>query len=96
MDRSATAIRQLEARSAEHIASGRLSARHVAIEDFTLDDGDEPFDLVVAFRVGALDGRHPRAGEAALARIVAATRPHARLFIDGGSPLREVPVPRSA
>lgn len=96
IDRSATAIRQLEARSADHIASGRLSARHVAVEDFTLDDGDEPFDLVVAFRVGALDGRHPRTGDAALARIAAATRPHARLVINGGSPLREVPVHRPA
>jgi cyclopropane fatty-acyl-phospholipid synthase-like methyltransferase len=95
IDRSAAAIGQLTAGSAQQIASGRLSARRVAIEDFALADGEEPFDLVVAIRVGALDGRHPRAGEAALARIAAATRPGARLFVDGGDPLRELTVPRA-
>jgi len=46
-------------------------------------------------RVGALDGRHPEAGDLALRRIAAATKPGARLFIDGGNPLREVVIPRS-
>ena len=47
-----------------------------------------------AIRVGALDGRHPRAGERVLRRIAMATRPDARLFIDGGDPLRELRIPR--
>lgn len=60
IDRSATAINQLRARSTEEIASGRLSARQAAIEEFTLLRGEEPFDLVFAIRIGALDGRHPK------------------------------------
>lgn len=90
IDRSRTAIDQLTARSTEQITAGRLSARRVAVEDFVLAEDEEPFDLVFAIRVGALDGRHPAAGELALARLAAATRPHARLFVDGGQPLREL------
>ncbi|MEE2031758.1 SAM-dependent methyltransferase [Rhodococcus chondri] len=92
IDRSAAAIGQLEARSSSQIASGRLTARRVAIEDFVPVEGEGPFDLVFAIRVGALDGRHPEAGIAALDRIAAVTHSHARLFIDGGRPLRELPI----
>lgn len=94
IDRSATAIEQLRAGSAAEIASGRLSARQVAVEHFTLEPGEGPFDLVLAVRVGALDGRHPQAGQAAMNRIAAATVAGARLFIDGGRPLRELPISR--
>lgn len=94
IDRSATAIEQLRAGSAAELASGRLSARAVAIEDFTLEQDEKLFDLVFAIRVGALDGRHPEAGRAAMGRIAAATVPGARLFIDGGRPLRELPIGR--
>ncbi len=94
IDRSATAIDQLTTSSSEQIRSGRLSARQVAIEDLTLADDEEPFDLVFAIRVGALDGRHPHQGQAAQQRISAATRRRARLFIDGGQPLRELPIHR--
>ena len=72
-----------------------MSARQVAVEDFTLETGEEPFDLVFAIRVGALDGRHPQTGQAAVERIAAATSPNARLFIDGGQPLRELPITRA-
>jgi cyclopropane fatty-acyl-phospholipid synthase-like methyltransferase len=92
IDRSSAAIDQLQASSKDQITSGRLSARRVAVEDFVLADDEEPFDLVFAVRVGALDGRHPEAGKAALRRIAAATHPHARLFVDGGRPLRELPI----
>ena len=94
IDRSATAIAQARRSAAAEIASGRLSVRQVAAEDFTLQPDEEPFDLVFAIRVGALDGRHPEAGHPALLRIAAATVPGARLFIDGGRPLRELPIPR--
>jgi cyclopropane fatty-acyl-phospholipid synthase-like methyltransferase len=94
IDRSATAIAQARKYAAAEIASGRLSLRQVAIEDFTLLPGEEPFDLVFAIRVGALDGRHPEAGQKALQRIAAATPPGAHLFIDGGQPLRELSIPR--
>jgi cyclopropane fatty-acyl-phospholipid synthase-like methyltransferase len=94
IDRSAAAIAQAEAAAASEIAAGRMSVRRTAVEDFVLFEGEEPFDLVYAVRVGALDGRHPELGRAALHRVAAATRSHARLFIDGGDPLRELPIPR--
>jgi len=43
--------------------------------------------------LGALDGRHPAAGERAVERIAAAPAPGAALFIDGGRPVREIPLP---
>jgi cyclopropane fatty-acyl-phospholipid synthase-like methyltransferase len=95
IDRSATAIVQAEAAAAGEIAAGRMSVRRVAAEDFVLRADEEPYDVVFAIRVGALDGRHPRAGEEVLRRIAAATTPSARLFIDGGDPLRELPIPRT-
>lgn len=95
IDRSATAIAQARAIAAAQLAAGRLDLRHVAAEDLVLLPGEAPYDLVFAVRVGALDGRHPQAGERALKRIAAATTATARLFIDGGNPLRELPIPRS-
>jgi cyclopropane fatty-acyl-phospholipid synthase-like methyltransferase len=94
IDRSAKAISQARQNAASEIASDRMSVRQVAIEDFTLLPDEEPFDLVFAIRVGALDGRHPEAGHQAMRRIAAATGPGARLLIDGGQPLRELPIQR--
>ncbi|GAA3390573.1 class I SAM-dependent methyltransferase [Cryptosporangium minutisporangium] len=94
IDRSARAITQGETAAAAEIASGRMSLRAVAAEDFVLRAGEQPFDLVFAVRVGALDGRHPQLGERVLQQIALATTPDARLFVDGGDPLREVPIPR--
>jgi trans-aconitate methyltransferase len=93
VDRSAAAIAQAAAGSVAIIGTGRMSVRQVAAEDFVREPGEEPFDLVFAVRVGALDGRHPAAGRAVLARLAAATAPGARLFIDGGNPLTEIPIP---
>ena len=95
IDRSATAVAQARALAEDVIAAGRMSVRQVAIEDLSLADGEEPYDIVFAVRVGALDGRHPKAGEQALRRIAQVSTEHARLFIDGGDPLREVAIPRS-
>jgi len=71
-----------------------LRARPVAVEDFTLEQDDELFDLAFAIRVGALDGSNPEAGRAAMLRIATATGPSSRLFMDGGHPLRELPINR--
>ncbi|HET9070203.1 MAG TPA: methyltransferase domain-containing protein [Amaricoccus sp.] len=90
VDRSARAIALAAAGSAAEIAAGRLGLRCVAAEAFVLLPGEAPFDLAFGFRVGALDGRHPEAGVRARARIAAALVPGARLFVDGGDPLREV------
>ncbi|RWM08981.1 cyclopropane-fatty-acyl-phospholipid synthase family protein [Mesorhizobium sp.] len=94
IDRSKKAIRLARAGSADEMALGRLDFRHVAIEDFALNPGEALFDVAFAMRVGALDGRHPEARRAALARIKAALKPHGRLFIDGGDPLKEVDLVR--
>jgi cyclopropane fatty-acyl-phospholipid synthase-like methyltransferase len=97
IDRSAKAITLAKAGARAEIAAGRLSVRHVAIEDFVLDEGEARYDIAVAVRVGALDGRHPELEREALRRIASALTPRGRLFIDGGGdPLREVRVPRSA
>lgn len=88
IDRSAKGVALIERNAAAEIAAGRLSARQVAVEDFVLPTGEEPFDLAFGVRVGALDGRHPNAGVAARKRIRDALRPGARLYVDGGSPLR--------
>jgi SAM-dependent methyltransferase len=94
IDRSARAVAQARAASAREIASGRMSVRQTAVEDFVREPGEEPFDIAFAVRVGALDGRHPQAQRRALERIAAALTPDGRLYIDGGRPLREVPLPR--
>jgi trans-aconitate methyltransferase len=94
IDRSATAIAQAEAASAVEIASGRMSLRQIAAEELVLQAGEPPYDLVFAVRVGALDGRHPQLGERVLQRLAMATTRDARLFVDRGDPLRELPIPR--
>ena len=93
VDRSGKAVAQATAAGADLIAAGRLSVRQAAAEDLVLLPGEEPFDLLFAVRVGALDGRHPETGRRALARLAALAAPGARLLVDGGDPLREVPLP---
>ncbi|KAA5833602.1 methyltransferase domain-containing protein [Saccharopolyspora hirsuta] len=90
IDRSAKGIALTERNAASAIAGGLLSVRCVAAEDFALLPGEAPFDLAFAVRVGAFDGRHPKAGVEARRRIREALVPGGRLFIDGGAPLREV------
>ena len=55
---------------------------------------EQPYDLAFAIRVGALDGRHPAAGAAALSRLRQALVKGGRVFIDGGDPLREITLTR--
>lgn len=83
IDRSPRAIAQAVAGSPEELAAGGLSFRVAAAEQFRLDPGDTPFDLIVAVRVGALDGRHPDLGVRAWPCLRAALAPGGRIFIDG-------------
>jgi SAM-dependent methyltransferase len=92
IDRSAAAIAQAQAGSRAEIKAGVLSFRQLSVEDFVLEQNEAPFDLAFAVRVGALDGRHPEASQQALARLRTALAPTGRLLIDGGDPLREVPL----
>ncbi|MGH3567662.1 MAG: class I SAM-dependent methyltransferase [Pseudonocardia sp.] len=97
IDRSAKAVAQAQANATQEIASGRMSVRHIAIENFALQPDEAPFDIVFAVRVGALDGRHPKAGQQALERIAVVLAPGGQLFIDGGQPTTFVPMrPRPA
>ena len=69
-----------------------MSLRRVAAEELALEPGEAPFDIAFAVRVGALDGRHPEIERQARRRIAAALTRQGRLFIDGGDPLREIPL----
>lgn len=90
IDRSDKAIGLAGTGSQQEIEMGRLEFRQAAVEQFQLFEGDEPFDIAFAMRVGALDGRHPESYELAIQNIKAALKPNGRLFIDGGAPLREI------
>lgn len=89
IDRSAKAIRQSIDGSADEIAKGRLGFRQAKVEEFELEPGEKPYDLALAVRVGALDGRHPEIEEKSLARIAKALTKNGKLYIDGGKPLKE-------
>lgn len=93
IDRSAKAIAQAVAGSAEELATGRLEFRQAAVEDFVLNSGEAPFDLAFAMRVGALDGRHPDLEQRALARLKAALKPDGLLCIDDRPRLRPRDLP---
>ncbi|NBP68601.1 MAG: class I SAM-dependent methyltransferase [Cytophagia bacterium] len=92
IDRSEKAIRQAIEGSQQEIASGRLAFRQGAIENFELINQEKPFDLAFAIRVGALDGRHPDLEKKALINITKALTKNGKLFIDGGNPLKEIPL----
>jgi SAM-dependent methyltransferase len=92
IDRSAKAVALALAASKHEIASGLMSVRRSAIENFELEPGEPPFDLAFAIRVGALDGRHPELERKAHARLARALKPGGALYIDGGSPLRRIEI----
>lgn len=93
IDRSATACAAAERTSADEIAAGVMRVRRTAIEEFELAEGEEPYDLAFACRVGALDGRHPETGALAMRRLAAALRPGSGLYVAGGDALRRREVP---
>lgn len=92
IDRSSMAIKQALDSSEREIASGRLSFRLAAIEEFELGDQEEKFDLAFAIRVGALDGRHPELEQKAIRQIKRALKENGKLYIDGGDLLKSVPL----
>jgi len=90
IDRSAKAIQQAESGSQKEIESGRLTFRQASIENFHLNPEDQLFDIAVAIRVGALDGRHPNIEKQSLQNIAKALKTDGKLYIDGGNPLKEI------
>jgi len=90
IDRSEKAVGQANAGAQDLIAGGVLAFRRCLARDFVLVGSEAPFDLAVAIRVGALDGRHPAEEDASLRAIARALTRRGRLFVDGGAPLREI------
>jgi Methylase involved in ubiquinone/menaquinone biosynthesis len=93
IDRSAKAIEQAIRSSQTEINKGTLRFLQAKIETFELPENQQKFDLALAVRVGALDGRHPELEQQALLKIAAALTDNGKLFIDGGNPLKEKPLP---
>ncbi len=94
IDRSTSVVRRAVRVSRAEVMAGRLAFRTATVEEFRLDRDDAPFDLAIAVDVGALDGRDPEAAALAIPRIAAALKPGGKLLINGGKPLRSVPLPR--
>ena len=92
IDRSANAIEQAVSGSQIEIKAGTLSFKQVAIEKFELEKNEKKYDIAVAIRVGALDGRHPKIERQSLINIAKAVTKSGKLFIDGGNPLKEIPL----
>jgi len=82
IDRSARAIATAKKACAAEIKAGTLSFRLSSAEEFVLEKAEAPFDLAVAVRVGALDGRHPELEAKAKARIAAVLVPGGRFLIE--------------
>lgn len=83
VDRSARGIALTERACAAEVAAGLLTTRCAAAEELVLEPGEGRYDLVVANRVGALDGRHPAAGEQVLTRLADVLTPDGSLWVDG-------------
>ena len=94
IDRSAAGIATTERTCEQAIANGTLSTLCASAENFELPSDVPPFDLAFACRVGVLDGRHPQLFDAALLCVSRALTPTGRFFVDTGSPLTEISVPR--
>ena len=94
IDRSAAAIAQARAAAADEIAAGGMEVRQVAAEEFVLQPAKPP-TTSSPFASAPSTVVTRKAGERALQRRALATTANARLFIDGGNPLRELPIPKA-
>lgn len=90
IDRSDKAIQQAIKNSTLEIQSGKLAFKKMAIENFKFDSTEPLFDLAVAIRVGALDGRHPELAQKAFANIASLLTKNGQLFIDGPCVIQEI------
>lgn len=92
IDRSAKAIQQAVSKSKMEIKAGTLSFLQAAIESFELPADEKKFDMAVAIRVGALDGRHTEIEQQSLINIANALTKSGKLFIDKGTRVKELPL----
>ncbi|HMR83139.1 MAG TPA: class I SAM-dependent methyltransferase [Niabella sp.] len=92
IDRSAKAIQMAVKGSKKEMEAGKLSFRQAAVEKLELATNEKLFDIAVAVRVGALDGRHPEVEKKSLIKIAKVLTNKGKLLIDGGNPLQEIPL----
>jgi len=92
VDRSSKAISKATESSQKEIASGRLSFRRVAIEDFELMEEELPFDIAFGIRVGALDGRHPELGKLAMPKIKKALIKNGKVYVDSKDSIVQIKI----
>ena len=90
IDRSARAIELARKNSKVEIESGKLKFIKVKIEEFEPPEAENSFDIALAVRVGAFDGRHPEIEKEAMKRVAKALKKGGKFFIDGGKPLKQV------
>ena len=90
IDGSAKAIELARKNSKVEIESGKLKFIKVKIEEFELPEAENSFDIALAVRVGAFDGRHPEIEKEAMKRVAKALKKGGKFFIDGGKPLKQV------
>lgn len=86
IDRSATAIAKAQSIGVEG-RRAEIAFRCVAAEAFERLTDEAPFDIAVAVRVGAFDGRFPRLERLALPRVLAALAPSGLFFVDDSQPI---------
>jgi precorrin-6B methylase 2 len=90
IDRSAKGVALTERTCAAEIAAGMVSVRQAPVEEASLLADEDPYDLAFACRVGVLDGRHPAKHAEALRRLREMLTEEGRVFVDTGTPLKEV------
>lgn len=83
VDRSERGTAATERACAAEIRDGLLGVRCSPVEAFALQPGEPPYDLALANRVGAFDGRQPAVEAAALEAITATTVPGAPFYVNG-------------
>jgi len=92
IDRSSKAIELAKKNSKDEIAKGKLRFIEAKIEEFELPKTEKPFDIALAVRVGAFDGRHPEIEREALRRVAKALKKGGKFFIDEERGLKEIKV----
>lgn len=86
IDRSPNAIAKAEAITLENKAA-EIAFRCVVAEVFDLLPHEAPFDVAVAVRVGAFDGRFPDLERKAMPRVMRSLRPSGLFFVDDRPPV---------
>lgn len=90
IDRSEKAISQCVKNSQKEIANGKIHFHKADIENFSLPNKTDLFDLAIAVRVGAVDGRHPEIEKQALQNIKKALKINGKFYIDSENTVKQI------